>query len=258
MTRDIHPGTTQARKDSWSSRADAAFRLCADKLAKLRARIRLPAVTLSFQRAKRTWQGLLHGWGNAPAKQNPLPGQAPARRIEQRRPGPPRQPASRSPITAEKILIYLFVGLTILCVTLILIMLKQMNDIKSIIAVWQKEVAATNARLSHVEKTQEDYSRQQIHAAPKEPARHVPLALAQSDFDVVRQFIKVPPQPPGKSPTVHLGEQVPDATSIPVPEALTEKLPVLRGARFFLDQDGSIVLIGKGSNQADAIISPQY
>lgn len=256
MRQDIRPGATQARKDNWSSRVEAKFRLVTNKLVKLRAQIRLP--TFSFQEAKQTWQGFFRRPDNPPAKPKPHLVQTPPRRTQQQRQIPPRQPTPQSTITAEKILIYLFVGLTILCVTLILIMLKQMNDIKSTIAVWQKEIAATNARLSQVEKAQQDHLRQQIHAAPKEPARHAPLALVQSDFDIVRQFIKVPPQAPGKSPTVHLGDQVPDATSIPVPEALTDKLPVLRGARFFLDQDGSIVLIGKGSNQADAIVSPQY
>jgi hypothetical protein len=34
-------------------------------------------------------------------------------------------------------------------------------------------------------------------------------------------------------------------------------MPKLRGAKFFVDQNGAIIIIGEGSNRVDAVIEPQ-
>jgi hypothetical protein len=34
-------------------------------------------------------------------------------------------------------------------------------------------------------------------------------------------------------------------------------MPKLRGAKFLVDQNGAIIIIGEGSNRADAVIEPQ-
>jgi hypothetical protein len=40
----------------------------------------------------------------------------------------------------------------------------------------------------------------------------------------------------------------------PIPESLVDQLPKLRAARFSIDQDGAIIIIGAGSNRADVVI----
>jgi hypothetical protein len=35
------------------------------------------------------------------------------------------------------------------------------------------------------------------------------------------------------------------------------QMPKLRGARFLAEENGAIILIGEGSNRADAVIEPQ-
>ena len=41
------------------------------------------------------------------------------------------------------------------------------------------------------------------------------------------------------------------------PETLVTQMPKPRGAKFFVDQNGAIIIIGEGSNRADAVIEPQ-
>jgi hypothetical protein len=41
----------------------------------------------------------------------------------------------------------------------------------------------------------------------------------------------------------------------PIPASLVDQMPKLRGARFSIDQDGAIIIIGEGSNRVDAVLS---
>jgi hypothetical protein len=51
--------------------------------------------------------------------------------------------------------------------------------------------------------------------------------------------------------------KVSDTKSAPIPETLVTQMQKPRGAKFFVDQNGAIIIIGEGSNQVDAVIEPQ-
>jgi hypothetical protein len=46
-------------------------------------------------------------------------------------------------------------------------------------------------------------------------------------------------------------------TKSAIPETLVTQMPKPRGAKFFVDQNGAIIIIGEGSNPVDAVIEPQ-
>ena len=73
----------------------------------------------------------------------------------------------------------------------------------------------------------------------------------------IRAFIKVLPSKPGSQQKIHVGDEMLDTRSAPVPEPLVKQLPKLRGAKFLVDQNGAIIIVGEGSNRADAVIEPQ-
>ena len=164
--------------------------------------------------------------------------------------------ASASPKSRGSVFAYIFLAATVTCVIIILVLLKQLGDVKASIAKWQQQMAATNAKIIQAQSELRRLSDSKI-VQPEVRPRHSTIALGQRDIDLIRQFIKVPPHPAGKA-TIQLGGRVPNAVSIPLPESLTNKIPALQGASFLLDQDGSIVLIGKGSDQVDAIIPTQF
>jgi len=60
-----------------------------------------------------------------------------------------------------------------------------------------------------------------------------------------------------KATLIPSGQEISDAPTVRVPESLVSQMPRLRGARFLADENGAIILIGEGSNRADAVIEPQ-
>jgi hypothetical protein len=168
----------------------------------------------------------------------------------------PTKPVSAQAKSRGHLFAYLCLAATTVCVVIILVLLKQLGEVKESIARSQRQVAATNAKL--IQAQAELHRVEKSRSVPQDiRPTHSTLTLNQSDVDLIRQYIKMPPQPGGK-PTVQLGERIPKAGSIPLPESLTSKIPALQGASFLLDQDGSIVLIGKGSDQVDAIVPAQF
>jgi hypothetical protein len=153
----------------------------------------------------------------------------------------------------EILLISICFGLLTISAIIIATLFIQIKELKMEVAQTQR---ATMARLERLEKT----ARQRI--VIKEPPVSEPqpqlaqLALNEADRKLIRQFIKVLPPKPGAQPKIHLGDKISDVTLVPVPESLVEQVPKLRGARFSIDQNGSIIIIGEGSSRADAVIAP--
>ena len=88
------------------------------------------------------------------------------------------------------------------------------------------------------------------------PPRRTPIELGNDDMKAIRASIRVLPSKPGAQKT-RVGEKVSDTKSAPIPESLVTQLPKLRGAKFFVDQNDAIIIIGEGGNRADAVIEPQ-
>jgi hypothetical protein len=127
---------------------------------------------------------------------------------------------------------------------------------KAEIARWEQNLATTKNRLDHVERIERERITKEartVNAAP----RHIPVTLNNDDTKAIRAFIKVLPSKPGTQQKIHVGEEISDISAVPVPDSLVNQIPKLRGSRFIVDDNGAIILIGEGSNHADAIIEPQ-
>ena len=148
-------------------------------------------------------------------------------------------------------------GLLALCGVIIALLFLQIKDMKVEMARWKQHLAATESHLSKVEKNAEE----QVVKEPKildALARHTPITLGNDDMKAIRAFIKVLPSKPGSEQKIHVGDKILDTRSAPfVPEPLVNQLPKLRGAKFLVDENGAIIIVGEGSNRADAVIEPQ-
>jgi hypothetical protein len=148
-------------------------------------------------------------------------------------------------------------GLLAICGVIIALLFLQLKDMKVDITGLKQRLAATEAHLGKVEKI----AQQQIAKEPNifdTPPRKPPISLGDDEIKAIRAFIKILPSKPGAMQQKTLiGDKVSNTKSAPIPESLVSQMPKLRGAKFFVDQNGAIIIIGEGSNRADAVIEPQ-
>jgi hypothetical protein len=164
-----------------------------------------------------------------------------------------------NPRAFEGVILSISLGLIGVCGIVILVLLVQIRDLTANVSQGSKELAATKMRLTAVEKYAHEIGIKEQNvtreSAPRiaQPAR-APVTLGEADMKVVRQFIKVLPPKSGGQQTLHVGDDISQGASAPVPESLVDKLPKLRGAKFSIDEDGAIILIGNGSRRVDAVV----
>ena len=138
---------------------------------------------------------------------------------------------------------------------MILALFLQIHDLKIEIAQTGTELATIKSRFVQLEKLAQQISINETTPTKKNQATHEPLIFSEADIKVIRQSIKVLPPKPGALQKFHVGDEISDSTVAPIPESLVDQLPKLRGARFSIDQDGAIIIIGAGSNRVDAVLS---
>jgi hypothetical protein len=153
------------------------------------------------------------------------------------------------------LLISACLGLVSLCVAMIVALFVQIRDLKIEVVQTGLELAATKSRLVQLEKITQQATAKETTPEKKAQAAHPSLSFSEADVKVIRQSIKVLPPRPGTLQKFHLGDEITDSTVAPIPASLVDQMPKLRGARFSIDQDGAIIIIGEGSNRVDAVLS---
>jgi hypothetical protein len=149
-------------------------------------------------------------------------------------------------------------GLLVVCGIMIAALFTQIRDMKADIAFLKQHLAASDTHLSRLEEiTQQKVIKEaKIPETPASPP-HMQITLSNDDMKVIRASIKVLPSEPGAQQKMHLGQEISNASTVPVPESLVSKIPKLRGARFLVDENGAIIIIGEGSNHADVVVETQ-
>jgi len=82
------------------------------------------------------------------------------------------------------------------------------------------------------------------------------FTLTQDEVKLIRDFIKVPPAPPGAARNINIGDLLSDTALAPLPEPIMKKAPKLLGATFTVDRNGTIVVVAPGTNRAEVLINP--
>lgn len=153
-----------------------------------------------------------------------------------------------------------------------LTLVAQIGGLKSELMALRREVQANRERIPALEKKLADFmstrpsagldrsggaaSDGQAGDTGSAGERTQNLELSRAEIQLIRDYIKVPPPPPGVEPTIMEGGVVSRATLLPLPPQITDRVARLRGARFTTDRNGAIIIIPRGSVRAGAIISP--
>ena len=138
-------------------------------------------------------------------------------------------------------------------------LLGQLSGLRNELASVRRELSGAKDRIARLERKADEPSIAQRFTDLQKQAEdrpRVPLELSREEIQLVRDYIKVPPAPPGTAGTIQLGAVVPPATLVPLPQQIGDKFARLIGARFTTDRNGAIVIVGRGSRHADAIIAP--
>jgi hypothetical protein len=143
----------------------------------------------------------------------------------------------------------------------------QIQSLKSDIALLRRELLPVKerfAKLEEAENERRDEEQQQEaqkrfkigkdRTAAEARSDRIPLSLTREEIQLVREYIKPAPSAASAEPVINVGDAVGGAM-IPLPSALTDKVPKLAGARF-TTRNGAIVLVKKDSRQADAVLGP--
>ena len=147
-------------------------------------------------------------------------------------------------------------GLLAICGTIIALLFLQIKDMKVEMTGIKQRLATTEAQLGRVEKNALQLVKES--SIFEGPPRRAPIELGNDDMKAVRASIRVLPSKSGaEQRKTRVGDKISDTQSAPVPESLVTQMPKLRGAKFFVDQNGAIIIIGEGSSRVDAVIEPQ-
>jgi hypothetical protein len=143
--------------------------------------------------------------------------------------------------------------------------LGQFGTVKTEIASLKSELAGMREKLVRLESnvaTARPYANERNDGADASLLRRAsrspqePFVLSRDDIQLIRDFIKVAPSPPGAPRRINLGDFLADTALTPMPEPIMDKLPKLRGARFTIDRNSAIVVVAPGTNQVAVIINP--
>ena len=150
-------------------------------------------------------------------------------------------------------------GLGSVCAVLGVVLIVQVRALNTDMEKMDHDFTMMKARVTELEKVASRISNEQSEAAsnrsvPKVQLKQPPLVLGNADIQLVRQFIKVPPPQLGVQAKLSVGDDIAHLAESPIPVALEDALPKLRGARFSIGHDGSIAIIAMGSNRIDAVI----
>jgi hypothetical protein len=169
--------------------------------------------------------------------------------------------ASRKGLTVQKTLLTVLgvLGVAALCGVVVYV---QISLLKGEIATLKREAATTKEKLGKLEKGIGDVAASQaelVTALSRPDGRtwraRATIALSDDEQRLVRSVIKVVPAAPGTAPTIKVDDTVPSSSLIPIPEPLVEKLPKLKGARFTVDRNGAIAIVGS-SGRVEMVVSP--
>jgi hypothetical protein len=189
-----------------------------------------------------------------------------------RRQWAPRNPvryqrkSERSIQTAASAAFALLALLSVIACVLAAMAFGQIQSLKADIAGLRRELLPVKERFAQFEEAENqrrDQDKQQEALKRSETGKDqsaevrsdpIPLNLTREEIQLVREYIKPAPSPAPAAPNINVGDAVGGAM-IPLPSALTDKVPKLVGARF-TTRNGTIIISTTNSRRADAVVGP--
>jgi hypothetical protein len=111
-----------------------------------------------------------------------------------------------------------------------------------------RELRPLRERLAKLEQFQQEETQSKADAS--HPSA---LNLSREEAQLIREYIKPAPSPETAAPPVNVGDPI-GGSMIPLPSAITEKVPKLIGARFTI-RNSAIIISTRNSRRADAVLT---
>jgi hypothetical protein len=144
----------------------------------------------------------------------------------------------------------------------------QIQSLKSDLAALRRELLPVRERVAKLEQAEkakrdldESEETQNKAGAEKNKAggetrsdQTTALNFSREEIQLIREYIKPATGADTGAPAINVGDSVSGAM-IPLPSQLTDKVPKLLGSRF-TTRNGAIIIVKRGSRQADAVLMP--
>jgi hypothetical protein len=137
----------------------------------------------------------------------------------------------------------------------------QIQSLKSDITAQRREFLFFKERIARLEQietkkreSEQSDEQQKSDAEQNKPAEQTTLNLSREETQLIRDYIKLTPPASTTAPTINVGDPVIGAI-IPLPSPVTDKIPRLLGGKF-TTRNGAIIILKRGSRQADLILAP--
>ena len=109
-------------------------------------------------------------------------------------------------------------------------LIAQISNLKNELSGVRRELIGARDRIARLEdKVEESVSLQELAPKKTDDRQRAPLELSREEVQLVKDYIKVPPAPPGTSPAIQIGAVVPPGLLVPLPPQIGEKYPRLIG-----------------------------
>ncbi|TWC07565.1 hypothetical protein FBZ93_101858 [Bradyrhizobium macuxiense] len=162
-------------------------------------------------------------------------------------------------------------GLAVACLSLISVVacvaaaiaLGQISTLKSDNAALRRELVPLRDRLAKLEQDAAKREAAEQNAAQDKAeaekaadaaSEQAALNLSREEIQLIREYIKAAPSAGAGAPAVNVGDPI-TGGMIPLPSALTQKVPRLVGARF-ATRSGTIIISTRNSRRVDAVLMP--
>jgi len=157
--------------------------------------------------------------------------------------------------TVRIVFLWTSVGVAIIWSVIGLILITQFRDLKSQLAELERRMSATIGEVVDLQNRVRESDSSQPNVTPsRSEGQNTTLVLSASDIQIIRQFIKVAPTQSTAQAKLKVGDGFPEATSLPIPKEVSDKLPKLRDARFAIGQNGTIIIGTAGEKRVAVII----
>ena len=169
----------------------------------------------------------------------------------------------------EQAVLWGCVGLSVVCGILVIVLMAQSRRFEKESAEFRMALALAKMKISKLEvRPQMDSSiavvsggiattppgTSKAPAAMAKTAAAEPISISENDIATIRQFIK-PVASKSAMTTARAGDPVGQIATAPIPQPLAETVPKLAGAKFSIDDAGSILIITKNSDTLSAVVS---
>jgi uncharacterized coiled-coil protein SlyX len=160
---------------------------------------------------------------------------------------------------AKILFVSTYIGLATISSVVGFALLAQFRNLESKLANREKELTAMNGRVTELERIVRQLTMKQSEPVSRNtsasPTNGASVYLNDAETQIIRSFIKVAPPQATTKPTIKIGDVLPQSASLPMSQAVIDKIPKLEGSHFAIDPSGAIAISIGGKDRVGIVIT---